>query len=137
MDKFKTLFMMQLKEKLDLSFLKNKKQTMFKVVFAILGFIAITTVAYFLLSLCQMLNLFSALNHIPLSVMAVLLTVMFFLNLFTCTVGLSKTLFYGKDNLVLITYPVKPFIMFLSKMLVFYINEIKKTFTFLIPVFFA
>lgn len=137
MDKFKTLFMMQLKEKIDLSFLKSKKQTMFKVVFSVLGFIVITVVAYFLLYLCQMLNLFSALNHIPLSVMTVILTLMFFLNLFTCTVGLSKTLFYGKDNLVLITYPVKPFIMFLSKMLVFYINEIKKAFTFLIPVFFA
>ena len=64
MSKFKTIFMMQLKEKLDLSFLKSKKQTMFKVVFSILGFALITAVAFLILWLCQFLNLLSALNHI-------------------------------------------------------------------------
>lgn len=137
MSNFKTLFMMQLKEKIDLSFLKSKKQTMFKVVFSILGFVAITAIAYLLLWLCQFLNLFSALNHIPLSFMALVFFIMFVLNLFTCTVGLSKTLYYGKDNQVLITYPVTSNALFLSKMLVYYINEIKKSFTFLIPIFFA
>lgn len=137
MSKFKTIFMMQLKEKIDLSFLKNKKQTMFKIVFSILGFVLITAVAYIILWLCQFLNLFSALNHIPLSFMALVFAIIFLLNLFTCTVGLSKTLFYARDNQVLITYPVTATTLFLSKMLVYYINEIKKTFTFIIPIFFA
>ncbi len=129
--------MMQLKEKLDLSFLKSKKQTMFKVVFSILGFALITAVAFLILWLCQFLNLLSALNHIPLSFMAVVFCIMFVLSLFTCTVGLSKTLYYAKDNQVLITYPVTSNTLYLSKMLVYYINEIKKTFTFIIPIFFA
>ncbi len=137
MTKFKTLFMMQLKEKLDLSFLHNKKQTMFKVVFALLGFAAITAVSYLILWLCQWLNLFSAISHIPLSVMAVLLCVIFVLNLFTCTVGLSKSLFYSKDNMMLITLPTPADSLFLSKLLVYYISEIKKCFTFLIPLFTA
>lgn len=135
MNKFKTLFFMQLKEKLDLSFLKSKKATLFKVVFSLLGFIVITAVAYLGLWLCQRLNLFSALNHIPLSFMAFLFSIIFGLNLITCTLGLSKTLYYAKDNQVLITFPVNPNTLFLSKMLVFYINEIKKTFTLLIPIF--
>lgn len=137
MSKFQTLFLMQLKEKIDLTFLKSPKQILFKVVFSIIGFVVITAVAYFLLWMCQFLGLFSALNHIPLSFMAFVLFVMFILNVFTCTVGLSKTLYYGKDNQVLITYPVTANSIFLSKMLVYYINEIKKTFSFLIPVFFA
>ncbi len=137
MERFKTLFMMQLKEKLDLSFLKSKKQILFKVAFSILGFVAVTALAYLVLWFCQFLNLFSALNHLPLSLMAVVFFVMFALSLFTCTVGLSKALFYAKDNQVLITFPVTPNALFLSKMLVYYINEIKKTFTFLIPVFLA
>ena len=137
MTKFKTLFMMQLKEKIDLSFLKSKKQTLFKIVFSILGFALITAFAYLVLWLCQLLNIFSAINHIPLSVMAVVLFVMLVLNFFTCTVGLSKVLFYSKDNMMLITLPTPADSLFLSKMLVYYINEIKKTFTFLIPVFLA
>ena len=137
MTKFKTLFLMQLKEKLDLSFLHNKKQTMFKIVFAILGFAAITAVSYLVLWLCQWLNIFSAISHIPLAVMGVVLCVCFLLNLFTCTVGLSKSLFYSKDNMMLITLPTPADSLFLSKLLVYYIGEIKKAFTFLIPIFFA
>ena len=137
MTKFKTLFLMQLKEKMDLSFLKSKKQTMFKIVFSIVGFALITAFAYLVLWLCQLLNIFSAINHIPLSVMAVVLFVMTLLNFFTCTVGLSKALFYSKDNMMLITLPTPADSLFLSKMLVYYINEIKKTFTFLIPVILA
>ncbi len=137
MTKFKTLFLMQLKEKLDLSFLRSRKQTMFKIVFAILGFGVITAASYLVLWLCQWLNLFSAIAHIPLAVMGVVLCVCFFLNLFTCTIGLSKSLFYSKDNMMLITLPTPADSLFLSKLLVYYISEIKKAFTFLIPIFFA
>lgn len=137
MNKFKTLFQMQLKEKLDLSFLKSKKQTLFKVVFAILMFVAITALAYLILWFCNFLNLFSALNQIPLSFMSFVYFIIFVLNVFTCTFGLSKTLYYSNDNKVLVTYPVNPNSLFLSKMLVYYINEIKKCFTFTIPIFFA
>lgn len=137
MSKLKTLFLMQVKEKIDFSFLKSKKQITFKVIFSILGFAVITALAYVVLYLCQMLNLFSAINHIPISVMSVIFFIMFVLNLLTCTVGLSKTLYYSKDNQILITYPVNANALFLSKMLVYYIYEVKKNFSFIIPVFFA
>ena len=135
--KFKTLFLMQLKERLNLSYLKNKKQLLFKIIFGLLGFVVVTAVAYLVLWLCQFLNIFSALNRIPISVMSVVFFVIFVLNLFTCTVGLSKTLFYSKDNQMLVTFPVNGNLIYLSKMLVYYINEIKRTFAFVIPIFFA
>ena len=113
MNKFKTLFLMQVKEKIDFSFLKSKKQITFKVIFSILGFAVITALSYVVLYLCQMLNLFSAINHIPISVMSVIFFIMFVLNLLTCTVGLSKTLYYSKDNQILITYPVNANALFL------------------------
>ena len=56
MNKFKTLFVMQLKEKINLSFLNSKKQTLFKVVFGVLGFGVITAAAYLVLWLCQYLH---------------------------------------------------------------------------------
>ena len=137
MSKLKTLFLMQIKEKIDFSFLKSKKQITFKVIFSILGFVVITALAYVVLFLCQFLNLFSALNKTPISVMAVIFTIIFLLNLLTSMVGLSKTLYYSKDNQILITYPVSANELFLSKMLVYYIYEAKKNFSFIIPIFFA
>ncbi len=137
MNKLKTLFLMQVKEKIDFSFLKSKKQIIFKVIFSIFGFALITALSYLVMFLCQFLNLFSALNRIPMTVMGVVFFVMFVLNLLTCMVGLSKTLYFSKDNQILITYPVNANALFLSKMLVYYIYEVKKNFSFIIPVFFA
>ena len=42
----KTLVMMQLKDKLDMSFAKSVKQTIFRVVFSLLKFAVITAVIY-------------------------------------------------------------------------------------------
>lgn len=137
MNKFKTLFQMQIKEKMDLSFLKDKKKTLFKVVFSLVGFIAITAISYLVLWLCQLLNLFSALDHIPLSVMSVIFFIVFIFSLVSCTLSLTKTLYYTKDNQVLITFPVNVNLLFVVKLAVYALNEIKKSFTFIIPIFFA
>ena len=135
MNKFKILLAMQLKEKLNLTYLKSKKQTLFKVVFALLGFLAVTAVGYVILMLCAMLHLFSSANIIPIGVIALLLFVIFCLNTVSCTLGLSKTLFYAKDNQVLVTFPVKANQIYLSKMIVFFIGETKKAFNLVIPFF--
>ena len=69
--------------------------------------------------------------------MAFVYFIIFVLNTITCTIGLSKTLYYSKDNQMLVTLPVNPNALFLSKMLVYFISEIKKCFTFAIPIFIA
>lgn len=132
---FKTLFLMQMREKTDLSFLKDKKKTLFKVVFSTLYFVAIVAISYVVLMLAQLLHLFSPLNYIPLSVMAVVLLIMFIFNLFSCTLSLTNSLYFSKDNQVLITFPVSPNVMFISKMCVHFVYELKKTFMFIVPVF--
>ncbi|MCD8201153.1 MAG: hypothetical protein LUD47_03695 [Clostridia bacterium] len=134
---FKTLFMMQVREKFDWSFLKSPKQIAYKVIMAILGFAVITAFVYFVLWFCQYLNLFSSLGTVPLSVMGVLFLILFIFTLATCTVSLSRDLYRSKDNQVLLTYPVSPNMVFLSKMLVTFISEVKRTFYFLMPVFIA
>lgn len=137
MSKFKILLAMQLKEKLNLSFLHSKKQTLFKVVFSLLGFIAVVAVSYVLLWLCQLLHLFSSSNLIPVGVMALIIFAIFCLNVVACTIGLSKSLFYAKDNQTIITFPVSANQIYLSKMLVYYIAEIKRSFGLIIPILFA
>lgn len=137
MKKFRTLFLMQMRERTDLSFLKDKKKTLFKVVFGALYFIAIVALCYVVLLLAQSFHLFSPLNHIPLSVMAVVLLVMIVFNLISCTMTLTNSLYFSKDNQVLITFPASPNVLFLSKLCVHFIYELKKTFTFIVPVFVA
>lgn len=137
MHKFKSLFLMQLKEKMDLSFLKDKKQTLFKIVFYLLGFALITAASFLVFYLCELFNIFSALKIIPISFMTLILFIILILNTISCTIGLSKSLYYSKDNQVLVTYPVSPNLLFLSKLLVYYISEIKKAFTLQIPIFLA
>lgn len=137
MKKFKTLFLMQMREKTDLSYLKDKKKTLFKVVFGALYFVAIVAMCYIVLYLAQLFHLFSPLNHIPLSVMAVVLLVMVVFNLLSCTLTLTNSLYFSKDNQVLITFPASPNTLFLSKLFVHFTYELKKTFTFIVPVFLA
>lgn len=137
MKKFKTLFLMQMREKTDLSFLKDKKKTLFKVVFGTLYFVAIVALCYVVLYLAKLLSLFSPLNIIPMSVMAVVLLVMVVFNVFSCTLTLTNSLYFSKDNQVLITFPASPNILFLSKLFVHFVYELKKTFSFIVPVFVA
>ena len=137
MNKLKTLFLMQIKERFDFSWTKNKKLITFKVIFSVIGFALITALAYLAFFLCQFLNIFSAVGHIPLAVMSVIFFVMFVLNLLTCTVGLSKSLYFAKDNQMLLTFPVNANLLFISKICVYYVSEIRRNFSFIIPVFIA
>ena len=133
----KPLVMMQLKDKIDFSFLKSRKKTITKIVFTILGFVAVTAVCYLMFYISSLLNLFSLLPTVPLTVMVVIFTLMFILSCFTCTIGLMKKLYFSPDNQVLLTFPVKSNMIFVSKLIVFYIYELIKNFYFMIPVFLA
>lgn len=64
--------------------------------------------------------------------------VIFFLQILSIvasTSGLSKTLYRGKDNPILLAYPARHFEVFLSKLLVFYIYEFLKSIFILLPLF--
>ena len=137
MSKLKTLLAMQLKEKLDLSFLHSKKQTIFKIVFSLLTFVGITAITYLIFWLCKFLGLFSIVGNIPISVIALVIAIIFVLNLFSCTVGLSKTLFYSNDNQLITTFPIETNKVYVSKIIVYFISEVKKTFAFLVPIVLA
>lgn len=131
-----TLIKMQIREKLNISHI-NKKQMFFKCVFSLFGFVAVAAIAYVVLYVCQFLNLFSITNHIPVNIMSVVLLFMFVINLISSMVTLSNSLYYSQDNQVLVTLPVNANLIFISKIIVHYITELKRTFSFLVPVFFA
>ena len=113
----KTLTIMQLKEKMDVAFLRSFKQTLFRVIFFILEFVIITAVCFLLCYLAQFLKVFDAINgKIPANILTTVVAVMLGLSVIFTTLGLVQSLYLSKDNLVLLTFPAKPTMVFLSKL---------------------
>ncbi len=132
-----TLVKMQLKEKMDMSYLRSTRRLIFKLVWLLIEFAAITAVLAVIFYFVKLLNLFSLVHDIPVSVVSIVFAVMMLLSLVTDTVGLMKSLYFSKDNTVLLTFPATPSLVFFSKLVVYYIYELRKSFMFTIPMFIA
>lgn len=131
----KTLTSMQLKEKMDMSFLKSWKKTLFKTIWLIVEIVAITFVCRTVFIYVRALGLFSLIGEVPITVMNVIFTFMIVLSIISSTAGLVKSLYFSKDNSVLLTLPTTPTMVFLSKLAVYYVYELKKSFMFTVPMF--
>jgi hypothetical protein len=132
-----TLVRMQLKEKMDMSYLRSKRAFIFKLAWLFIEFAAITAVVAVILYFVKLLNLFSLVHDVPVSVISIAFAIMLLLSLVTDTVGLMKSLYFSKDNTVLLTFPATPSLVFFSKLVVYYIYELRKSFMFTIPMFIA
>lgn len=132
MKHLKSLVAMQLRDKVDLSFIKDKKEAIRTIVFSILKFAIITAIVYVILYLCNVVGIFSY-DESP-NVVTLILTISLSLSLISCTIELMKTLYFSEDNKVLITLPVNSNTIFLSKLIVYYIYELKKSLGFIIPI---
>lgn len=133
----KPLVMMQLKDKIDLSFVKTRKKIISKIILFILSLTISTCVIYALFAVSKMMNIFSLVDIVPMSVVVVVFTIMQLLSIITCTYGLMKNLYFAKDNQVLLTFPVTTNQIFTSKIIVFYIYELIKNIYFTLPLFLA
>ena len=132
-----TLVKMQLKEKMDMSFLRSTRSLIFKIVWLLVEFAAITAVITVVFNYVKLLGLFSLVRDIPVSVISIIFAVMLLLSLVTDTVGLMKSLYFSKDNTVLLTFPATPSLVFLSKLVTYYLYELRKSFMFMVPMFIA
>ena len=101
------LVMMQLKDKIDMSFLKDRKKAWFKLIWTIVGFVAAVAVIYLVFSLIIQFGLFSFIQTLNFRAFLVLMTVMIILSTISCLVNVTTTLYFAKDNPVLLTMPVK------------------------------
>ena len=131
------LVLMQLKDKIDFSFLKSKKKTIFKTVYTILAFVGLTALIYLMFNIIVGLHLFSFARALNFRVYVLLLTILFSLAFFSCLVNVTKTLYFSKDNQVLLTMPVTNGTIFTSKLIVCLIYELLKNVTYILPFFFA
>ena len=133
----KTLVMMQLKDKLDLSFAKSVKQTIFRVVFSLLKFAAITAVIYLAFYFLSVLRLTSLNKGIPTNFFSIIFSIMIILGIVVEIIGLNKSLYLAKDNQVLLTMPTSRQTVFFSKMIVYLCYEFVRNIFYIMPLLVA
>ena len=133
----KTLVMMQLKDKLNLSFKADKKGALTKLIIRIILFAAVTATIAVVFYIARLLTVFGMSSDVPISVFNFFFITMTLLSTISCIASLTNSLYFSKDNLVLLSYPVRSNIVFLSKLVVYYILELLKSITYIIPMFLA
>lgn len=137
MNKLFTLTVMQLKDKADLGFVRSRRSLIIKSTLAVVKFVASTAIFFALFYLCVRLSVFSFSTVLPDTVINVLFTVFIVMSIISGTVGLTNSLYFSRDNRVLMTMPVGGGSVFASKLVMFYIFELKRNLFFTLPMFLA
>ena len=136
------LVMMQLKEQMNIKRLKTENVKAFQILLSVLGsvlkFALVTGLCVAFLLISKILGLFSFQGlPVPDTVISLVFSVMLLLSVISCTVGLTKSMYYARDNAVLLTLPCPSLHVYLSKLIIFFIFEIKRNLSFLVPMFIA
>lgn len=132
-----TLVMLQLKDKIDFSFLRSKKKTTFKIIYSILWFAGLTALIYLMFSLVVKFEIFSFVQTLNYRAFLILMTVLLILSFFSCLIDVTRTLYFSKDNQFLMTMPASNGTIFSSKLIVCFIYELIKNATYILPFFIA
>lgn len=135
------LIKMQLKEQLNFQRFDLKGTSWFKIIVSVLGailkFALVTALCGAFLIVAKLLSLFSLTSTVPSTVISLVFTLMMLASVISCTVGLTKSLYFARDNAVLLTLPCKPIQVYLSKLIIFFIFELIRNFSFVVPLFIA
>ena len=134
------LVKMQLKERFNFKRLDVENVSVFSIVVSILGtilkFASVFALCYVFLLVATNLNLF-AINRVPGEVISLLFSAMLLVSMLSCVIGVTKSMYYARDNAVLLTLPAKPVQVYLSKLVIFFIFELKRNLSFMVPLFLA
>ena len=131
------LVLMQIKDQLDFSVFKSFKKFLFKAIFSLLTFVALTAGIYLIFYLVVNFGLFSFLKILNFRAYLVLMTVVFLLSFISCLIKVTNSLYFSKDNPVLITLPTSTNTIFSSKLIVSFIYELAKNVNYILPFFVA
>ena len=136
------LVKMQLKEQLNFKRLDIKDAKVFHILVSILAallkFALITALSAAFLIISRKMGLFSLAGlPIPSTVISIVFSIMLITGTLSCVIGLTKSIYYARDNAVLLTLPCLPIQVYLSKIIVFFVFELKRNASFVIPMFIA
>lgn len=128
-NRLKILTLLQLSDRLKFNGIKDKKRFAVTIAVSILTLCIITAMFTVLFSLLESIMKIPMDKNIVIS----LLFLMQLLSIISCSIGLLKTVYDGKDNMILLSYPAKHVEVFISKLLVFYIYEFIKSLFLILP----
>ena len=137
MKALRALILMQLKDKISISYSFSFKNIIRKVIPFIVKFAIVAALSYLFFLLCGMFSIFSLYGRVPLVTLSVFLAILIIISIISCTIDLSHNLFMADDNKVLITYPVSGSKIFLSKIIVYYFSELYRNILITIPIVFG
>lgn len=127
--RIKYLVLLQAGEKFRNVRVANKKKLAFKIFLGVLAAAAVTFGLYFILNYVKVHFAFKFNDNL-------LTTVMFLtqiISIITCVGSMMAILYDNKENLILMAFPCKYNEIFISKIIVFTIEEIKKSCFFVLP----
>lgn len=133
MNSLKNLVLMQLKDKIDLSWLNTRKGKIQKIVLSIFKFLIITFLTFLLLTIFVEKLQILTMRVETVQLLIVIFSILMILSFLSCTYGLMKSLYYADDNKVLVTFPVHGNIILFSKLIVYFLYEIKRNLNLLVP----
>ena len=135
------LVKMQLKEQLNFKRLDVKNVNMFKILLSVLTaalkFALVIALSGVFLWFAKTNSLFSLGGSVPSSVISIIFYVMVTLAILSCMTGLTKSIYYARDNAFLLTLPCSALQVYLSKLFIFFVFEVKRNMSFLVPLFIA
>ena len=127
--RIKILTLLQLSDRIKLKKSESVKGTVAKIGITLFTLAVITGICVALIYvLCDLLSIPKNNNLITFIILFLQL-----MSIISCTAGLLKTLYLGKDNAILLSYPAHHVEVFLSKILVFYIYELIKSIFMMLP----
>ena len=127
------LSLLQLRDKIDFSWVKSKKTLIQTIVFGVLKFAVVAALTFGVLFLLTYIGFIKTKHDDILPIFTIFLGVMFVLSVASATYNLMKSLYFADDNKVLITLPITANKLFISKLFVYYVFEVKRAFDILIP----
>ena len=127
---------MQLREKLSGVRTETKKAFILKLLLPIFAFVLITVFAFLAFYITYLVSIFDP-NYIPISVLTFVFTLMMILSIAFTAYSLVKNIYLAFDNQILLTFPVSSGQVFLSKLAVFYVLELKRSINYILPLFIA
>ena len=135
---FWSLVKMQLAERLKISFSREHiKQDILKASLYLLLFGAATAVIFLLFYLFAFIGVFGIGGYFPISLFNVLFYLIMIITTLSSIKRFTDSLFFSKDNLFLLTYPVSTNTVFLSKIAVFFITELIRNLPLFLPMLIA
>lgn len=131
--RIKLLTLLQLSDRIKINSISDKKRNAVRIAVSILAIVLITgAFSALFYALSEFLKITMDKN-----IVIFLLFILQILSVISCTNGLLKTLYDGKDNMILLSYPAKHVEVFISKLLVFYIYEFIKSVFLILPLLFS